>query len=215
MNTALPGATVLLVLRVVDDDTPGNNPVTGLSCCVAIRRTLDDKWFNFLTGAWDTRANYAALVAGNKQTLTDKGDGSYAYAWNQATADGSAERVYEMTYTVTAGAGYVGRQAGEEWRFTREAPSAVWEEAQAQHTGAGTMGAQMGLLDRALGLLGENQFIDQVVADDQGRMTAGRLRLYSVAASVGTDSDVLATYAIEATYSGDATYAATYKMVRS
>ena len=215
MNTALPGATIPLVLRVIDEETPANNPVTGLSCSVALRRACDDKWYDFATGEWDTVGGWGSLGTGNLQALADKGDGSYAYEWDQAAADGSAEGDYEMTYAVTAGTGYVGRQAGEAWRFTREAAGAVWEEAQAQHTGEGTMGAQLGLLPRALGLVGENQYIDEVVADDQGRMTAGRLRLYSAAESVGTDADVIATYEIAATYSGEATYAATYQMVLS
>jgi hypothetical protein len=75
------------------------------------------------------------------------------------------------------------------------------------------VGANGALLGRALGLLGENQYLDQVVADSLGRMTAGRMRLYTDAASVGTDSDVLATYAITATYTGGAGYATTYEMV--
>ena len=215
MNTALPGATIPLVLRVVDDDMPANNPVTGLSCRVAIRRASDDKWYDFGAEAWDTVGGWGSLGAEHKQALADKGDGSYAYAWEQAVADGSAEGDYEMTYAVTAGAGYVGRQAGEEWRFTREAAGAVWEEAQAEHAEAGTMGEGLGALSRARGLLGENQYIDEVVADDQGRMTSGRLRVYGAPESVGTDDDVTATYGIEATYEGDATYAATYKMVLS
>lgn len=117
MNTVLAGTTVPLVLRVVDDNTPANNPVTGLSAVVAIRRIGDDKWFDFIAGEWDTVADWGSLGAEHKQPLTDKGDGSYAYVWNQAAADSSAERTYEMTYAVTAGVGYVGRQAGEEWRF--------------------------------------------------------------------------------------------------
>ncbi len=117
MNTVLAGTTVPLVLRVVDDNTPANNPVTGLSAVVAIRRIADDKWFDFIAGEWDTVADWGSLGAEHKQDLTDKGDGSYAYMWNQAAADSSAERTYEMTYAVTAGVGYVGRQAGEEWRF--------------------------------------------------------------------------------------------------
>ncbi len=198
MNTAISGATVPLVLRVVDDNAPENNPVTGLSCLVAIRRASDDKWYDFVAGKWDTVSGWESLGPEHQQALADKGDGSYAYAWDQAVADACAEGIYEMTYVVTGGEPYGGRQAGEVWRFTRETPRAVWEEAPA---------------GRLLGLLGENQYLDEVVADEEGRMTGGRLRLYAQAESVGTDEDVVATYAIEATYEGSETYAATYKMV--
>lgn len=198
MNTALPGASVPLVLRVIDDNVPENNPVTGLTGVVAIRRAADDKWYDFVAGEWDTVEGWENLGPEHKQALADKGDGTYAYEWDQGAADDSAEGVYEMTYAVTAGEPYVGRQAGEVWRFSRETAQAVWEQAAA---------------GRLLGLLGENQYLDEVVADEEGRMTAGRLRLYAAAESVGTDENVVATYAIEATYEGSETYAATYKMV--
>lgn len=66
-------------------------------------------------------------------------------------------------------------------------------------------------LDRILGLVQENQFIDNQVYT-AGKLTSARLRIYSVAGSVGTDSDVLATYTITATYSGN--NLDTYKMVK-
>ena len=222
MITALPGATVPLVLRVIDDNVPANNPVTGLSCTVSIRRLADDKWYDFSVGSWDAASGWGSLTAAGKQALVDKGDGSYECLWNQGAADGGGEGEYEVTYAVASTGSYAGRQAGETWRFTRETAGAVWEQAQAAHTTAGTMGAEMAaletqaaLLDRALGLLGENQYLDQVVADGAGRMIGGRMRLYTDAAAVGSDSNVLATYAITATYTGNATYAATYEMVLS
>jgi len=71
------------------------------------------------------------------------------------------------------------------------------------------------LLDRVLGLAGENTQTDTVVTDANGRMTSGRLRIYSVAASVGTDDDVVATYTLTATYTGNEIAPATYKMVKA
>ena len=62
---------------------------------------------------------------------------------------------------------------------------------------------------RALGLLQENQYIDTYTFNDDGAALTFRLRTYSVAGSVGTDNDVLATYNCTATYddSGIASYA--------
>jgi len=114
------GSTVLMRLYVMDPEVPANNPVTGQSATVSIRRTSDDKWWNFLTTAWEVRANWAALVAGNKQALTDKGDGSYSVSWNQATADGSADREYVMVYCIAAGT-YQGMDS-ERWRFLVDMP---------------------------------------------------------------------------------------------
>ena len=58
---------------------------------------------------------------------------------------------------------------------------------------------------RQLGLAQENFFLDGQAGgapsfDLNGNLTSARMRIYSVAASVGTDSDVLATYFINATF---------------
>ena len=67
-------------------------------------------------------------------------------------------------------------------------------------------------LKRILGLDQENFYIDNPVFTGV-HMTSCRIRLYSVAGSVGTAADVLATYTMTATYSGD--NLATYKMVKA
>jgi len=66
---------------------------------------------------------------------------------------------------------------------------------------------------RALGLLQENVFHDQLVYDGNGRLTGGRRRLYSNALSVGTDSNVLATYTITVVWNLDETMQS-YKAVK-
>ena len=57
-------------------------------------------------------------------------------------------------------------------------------------------------LKRVLGLMHENIFIDQPVYDDDNNLESARVRIYSTAGSVGTDSNVLATYTITAPGSG-------------
>lgn len=62
------------------------------------------------------------------------------------------------------------------------------------------------LLNRILGMVQENFYLDQTVYTEyEGKklLTSGRIRIYSVAGSVGTDSDVLATYTITSVWSGD------------
>lgn len=51
-------------------------------------------------------------------------------------------------------------------------------------------------LKRVLGLVHENLFIDLPTYDDANNLIGARLRIYSTPSSVGTDNDVLATYAI-------------------
>lgn len=70
-------------------------------------------------------------------------------------------------------------------------------------------------LSRILGLVQENQYLDQTVYttyNGQKLLTSGRLRTYSDAASVGTTSNVVATYNITATWSGDEMQS--YKVVK-
>ncbi len=59
---------------------------------------------------------------------------------------------------------------------------------------------------RALGLMQENYFLDQTnYTTYQGvkLLTSGRIRIYSVAGSVGTGSDVTATYNITSNWTND------------
>jgi len=114
-----PGQTVTLSLELVDNVTPANNPVTGETCVVSIRRLSDDKWFDFVAVAWDTVA-FGALAAEHKQALTDKSDGTYEHDWDQATADGGVARAYEMHYQVTSIGDFENMVSKEQWVFTEE-----------------------------------------------------------------------------------------------
>jgi len=55
-------------------------------------------------------------------------------------------------------------------------------------------------LARILGLVQENYYIDNTTYNSNGCLTGGRIRIYSDAVSVGTSSNVIATYTITATY---------------
>lgn len=68
------------------------------------------------------------------------------------------------------------------------------------------------MIKRILGMNQENFYIDNTVFAS-GNMTSCRIRIYSVAGSVGSASDVIATYTMTAGYSGDEM--TTYKMVKS
>ena len=67
------------------------------------------------------------------------------------------------------------------------------------------------LVERVLGLSQEDYYIDTTVYDANENMTSCRIRTYSVAASVGTDDNVLATYTMTATYNSNQTMA-TYQL---
>jgi hypothetical protein len=66
--------------------------------------------------------------------------------------------------------------------------------------------AKQAELLRALGLMQENYYLDQttyVTYNGVKLLTSGRVRTYSVAGSVGTDNNVLATYLVTASWSDD------------
>lgn len=66
---------------------------------------------------------------------------------------------------------------------------------------------------RALGLMQENIYLDTQVYDASSNLTSARMRTYSTSGDVGTDTNILATYTITATYTG--TDLTTYKVVKS
>ena len=51
---------------------------------------------------------------------------------------------------------------------------------------------------RTLGLVHHNVYIDNPTYDEHGNMTSGRVRIYSDAASVGTNNNVIESYLITA-----------------
>lgn len=59
------------------------------------------------------------------------------------------------------------------------------------------------LVERVLGLTQENFYVDNTSYDGNNCLTASRIRTYTDEASVGTDSNVLASYNMTATYDGD------------
>ena len=56
---------------------------------------------------------------------------------------------------------------------------------------------------RILGLSQENYFLDNLVFNANSLMTNGRIRTYTHSTSVGTNSDILSTYDITASYDPD------------
>ena len=54
------------------------------------------------------------------------------------------------------------------------------------------------IVRRTLGLVHHNIYIDETVFDDSGNMTSARIRIYSDAASVGTNSNIIESYLITA-----------------
>ncbi len=85
----------------------------------------------------------------------------------------------------------------------------VFDEDITEHSSVNSFGLSV---QKTLGLLDENSAIDQQVYNTDHRLTSARKRTYSNKLSVGTDSDVLATYTITATWSGQEL--TSYKMVR-
>ncbi len=59
------------------------------------------------------------------------------------------------------------------------------------------------LILRILGLSQENIFIDTLVYDGNANLLSSRIRIYSNSADVGTNTNVIATYAVVSTYLGN------------
>jgi len=86
----------------------------------------------------------------------------------------------------------------------------VWDEPQSNHNLSNTMGKavldNLEKISRAVGLMQENQYIDQNVyttdANGNALLSSGRIRIYRDSTSVGTDKHILSTYYITATWGG-------------
>lgn len=96
----------------------------------------------------------------------------------------------------------------------------VWDEATIDHIDVGSYGKWASTVSdnvvRTLGLAQENYYLDNMVYTTWSGiklLTDGRLRTYSVAGSVGTGSDVTATYQITSTWVNDELN--TYKVVKN
>lgn len=58
------------------------------------------------------------------------------------------------------------------------------------------------MLQKILGLVQENFYVDQTIYDANNNLTRSRVRTYTNNTSVGTDSDILETYIMTAEYAG-------------
>jgi len=90
--------------------------------------------------------------------------------------------------------------------FVEDITNGVWDEPTSGHVVAGTFGKALSEssedLKRVLGLMHENIYIDLPSYDDDGNMAGARVRIYSDAGSVGTDTSVIGTYDIVAAGDG-------------
>ena len=59
------------------------------------------------------------------------------------------------------------------------------------------------ILTRILGLTQENYFVDNTIYDTEGNMTSSRIRIYDDSVSVGSGSNIMATYSVSASYIGN------------
>jgi len=66
------------------------------------------------------------------------------------------------------------------------------------------------MLQKVLGLVQENFYVDQTTYDDNSNLTSSRVRIYNDNVSVGTDNNILETYRMISTYDG--LQMTTYKM---
>ena len=59
------------------------------------------------------------------------------------------------------------------------------------------------VLTRILGLTQENYLVDNTIYDTEGNMTSSRIRIYDDSVSVGSGSNIMATYSVSASYIGN------------
>jgi len=151
----------------------------------------------------------ATGTAGDITVLEAPVDGVYVSgAESVPTAEEVADAVWDEPKATHVAIGSFGEEV-QEHALSTEIADNVWDELTATHTDSGSFGEavinMLADLGRALGLMQENYYLDQTTYgtyDGQKQLTSGRIRVYSDPASVGTGSDVIATYAITASWTG-------------
>lgn len=218
------GATPCVLLSLAIADT---TCATGVVRIVDAGGAVDDRYVEFCT-----EADYTATVAARiDDYITSRAATGEAAAAVVGLSTLTAAQVWEYgTRTLTSFGTLVADVATAVWTAVARTITGGTVTANSDKTGysltaaydPATTAAQASALTtvganvlRVLGLAQENQYIDNIVTDSRNRMTSARLRTYSVAGSVGTDSDVLATYTITATYTGTEEAPTTYKVVKS
>ena len=138
------------------------------------------------------------------EAMIEIGDGFYkydfvAYDWTKDYAvrcDGGAALAPTDRYSY-----------GNNDSFAEDVADAVWDEQISQHQLVGSFGETMvailtdlvtidGKIDIIKGLTHENVYIDQTVYDTDNNLIEARYRIYSDAASVGTNNNIIGEYQI-------------------
>ena len=99
------------------------------------------------------------------------------------------------------------------WEYYEVGSASVDDVKTVVDSNATELAAQTLDITRILGLVQENFYIDTTVYNANGNMTSARMRTYTDAGSVGTDSNVQDTYTVTSTYDGNGQLL-TYSVVR-
>lgn len=151
---------------------------------------------------WDVTDTTSQLVV-NNAAMTEIGDGGYKYAFTAydgqrdyyIRCDGGAGLPDSERYT------YGGNDS-----FRKDIADQVWRELLADNKISGSFGEAIQTIISDLGIVKglshENMSVDNTVYDADDNLIQARLRIYSNAASVGTNNNIIATYQFDATGDG-------------
>lgn len=123
-------------------------------------------------------------ASGDSITITEKGNGYY---YIDFTPTGSGIYSWKVTHATYEPNGW--------YDFYRIVGSNTDDIATTQT-------AHEAIINRIVGLVQENSYIDNTSYDANGNLTSARIRTYTGSDDVGTGSNVLATYQMTSTYSG-------------
>lgn len=164
-------------------------PKTGLVPTVRIRDVSND------------------ILVVTDSTSSEIGDGWYKYDFTDYDRSKEYAIRFDGGPTLTNQERYT---YGTNDSFMDDITYAVWEENYSDHINEGSFG---GLLQRIVGLMHENIFIDNPTYDDNNNLVEARVRIYSNKTSVGTDNNVIGIYKIESDGDGAGKFT-TWKQIK-
>ncbi len=159
-------------MKILAFFTNGGLPLTGLSPTIRIRDLADN-----------------SLVV-TDLSMTEVGDGYYKYNFSAYDLD--------KDYSIRCDGGDTLPNSD---RYTYAGNENYLDDIENSSLST-QITANQADLKKVLGLVHQNLYIDETLFDKERNLYSARLRIYENSASVGTASDVLATYEITAVTTG-------------
>ena len=193
----------------LEEDSVG---LPGMSPMLELRRLSDGNYFDWTPGAttfWKTSGGTQAIAMLHKVWRP----GLYVRAWDQSLYDPDAVETYVACVTNSISGYEIESEELHSFQLSyQRSAAAILNAPMNDYLMVGSIGEAIAIIK---GMVHGDHFLDETIYidyDSQPLLVSGRMRIYSNPLSVGSDSDVIATFRITSTWTQSRLV--TYKVVR-